>query len=92
MELTLDKALLKKIGAKFTWIRQNIYYFVDVFKWEDANSILMLDLDYYISENLAITLNYKRTFEVGADGTIQPFTSTSISTKFSSKEDYDEKN
>lgn len=83
MELTLDKALLKKIGAKFTWIRQNIYYFVDVFKWQDANSILMLDLDYYISENLAISLNYKRTFEVGADGVIQPFTSTSISTKFS---------
>ncbi len=83
MELTLTKELLKKFALKFTWMRQNIDTFAEIFQYQSEDSLLMLDLDYYISENLAITLNYKRTFEMGADGTLQPFTSTSISTKFS---------
>lgn len=83
MDLILTKALLKKFALDFTFVRKNIYYFSDIFKSADEDMILMLNLQYYISDNLSLVVDYKRTFELAADGTVQPFTSTSISTKFS---------
>lgn len=81
MELYLSETLLKKIGAKFTWIRQNIAEWADLIEYESEDSILMLELDYYVSENLAISIEYKRAFKVGSTGEIEPFTTTALDTK-----------
>lgn len=78
---TLSKDLLKKLGARFTWNRKNIWNFTDIFSFADANSIMLLGIDYYISDNLALTLDYKRTFQLDSAGVLQPFTSTAISTR-----------
>ncbi len=79
--IRLSKNLFKIIGVQLTWMRQNISSFSDVFIIQDGNSLLLLTINYFISENLAITLDYKRTFEMDSSGQINPFTSTTISTK-----------
>jgi len=81
MTFSLTKDLFKMIAFKFTWMRQNIKDFNDIFYLETANSIFLLDVDFFASDNLVIALNYKRTFEVDSSGEIHPFSSTSISTK-----------
>jgi hypothetical protein len=78
---SLSKDLLKKIGARLTWNRKNIWNFGDIFSFVDANSLLLLGLDYYISDNLVLTLDFKKTFQVDSTGNLQPFTSTAISTR-----------
>lgn len=77
----LSRDLLKKIGARLTWNRKNIYNFVDIFTFEDANSILLLGVDYYIADNLVLALDFKKTFQMNSAGVLEPFTSTSISTR-----------
>ncbi len=77
----LSRELLKIIGIRFTWTRQNIASAADIFTFEDANSLFLLGIDYAIAPNLILSLDYKRTFQIGSDGLVQPFTSTSISTK-----------
>jgi hypothetical protein len=84
--LTMDfilarELLMNKFGIKFRWVRQDIVEFKNIFEYEDVNSIMFLDMEYYISDNLAITLHYKRTFEVNQLGVIEPFTSTTVSTR-----------
>ena len=80
-DFIIDKALLKKVGFKFSWYRKNILNFSDIFKFEDANSLMLTELQYMVSDNLALILQYRRTFEMDASGNVVPFTSTSISTK-----------
>lgn len=81
MNLLLSKDVFKLFGGQFTWIRQNIGTFWDIFAFQNASSILMFTFDYYLSANVALSLNYKRTFSVDQNGAVQPFDSTTISTK-----------
>jgi len=80
-DFILDKSLLKKVGFKFSWYKKNIFYFSDIFKFEDANSLMLTEFQYMVSDNLALILQYRRTFELDSNGNVVPFTSTSISTK-----------
>lgn len=82
-DFKLSKDLLKKVGFTFSWYRKDIFYFTDIFKFEDVNSVMMTELQYMVSDNLALIINYKRTFELDSTGAVIPFTSTSISTKMS---------
>jgi hypothetical protein len=77
---SISRDVLKIIGIQFTWIRKNLSNYYDIFIIEDANSILLVNIDYGLSDNLVINANYKRTFTVDANGQIKPFTSTTIST------------
>jgi hypothetical protein len=79
--MSLSKGLFKIIGVQLTWMRQNISSFNDIYSIQDGNSLLLMTVNYFISENLAITLDYKRTFEMDSSGQIHPFTSTSVSTR-----------
>lgn len=81
-EFKIDRELiLNKLGARIGWTRKEIVEFGDIFDWESVNSIMYFQVEYYISENLALILDYKRTFTVNPSGVLEPFTSTSVSTK-----------
>lgn len=82
-DFKLSKDLLKKVGFTFSWYRKEIFFFTDIFKFEDVNSVMMTELQYMVSDNLALIINYKRTFELDSSGNVVPFTTTSISTKMS---------
>lgn len=77
----LSKDLLKKVGLQFTYSRSNIKTFGDIFALQDTSAMFVANLDYFISDNLALTLSYRRTFAVASDGSVQPFSSTMISTR-----------
>lgn len=77
----LSKDLTKIIGGSLIYTRKNISTFGDIFTFADANSILLLEIDYFIAPNLVLVLDHKRTFQVDSAGIIQPFNSTSISTR-----------
>ncbi|OHD62341.1 MAG: hypothetical protein A2014_10955 [Spirochaetes bacterium GWF1_49_6] len=81
MQLLVKKELLQKFAFKFAWIRQNIAKFEDIFSYVSTDSILMTDIEYYVTDTLAIVLSYKRTFKLDAAGVPQEFVSTAISTK-----------
>lgn len=79
-ELTRD--LFKLISIKMTWMRKNLTKFSDFLTMENANSILLFTLEYYLSDNLALSLDYKRTFQVNPfSGAIEPFMSTGFSSR-----------
>ncbi len=80
MNFFLSPDLLKKVGLKLVWIRKNITKFSDVFEFKTADSIAILDLDYYISDEMALSIRYTRTYQL-VNGTPVEFTSTSINTK-----------
>jgi hypothetical protein len=80
-QLLVKKELLQKFAFKFAWIRQNIEKFGDIFSYVSVDSILLTDIEYYVTDTLAIVLNYKRTFKLDANGVPQEFVSTAISTK-----------
>jgi hypothetical protein len=77
----LGKGLLKMLDARFTWNRKNIWNFADIFGFVNASSMMLLGIDYYISENLVLMLDFKKTFQMDSSGNLQPFSSTFISTR-----------
>ncbi|MFN4217413.1 MAG: hypothetical protein ACK4HQ_08455, partial [Brevinematales bacterium] len=81
LSLGASKQVLQLFDVRATWTRQNIAEWKDVFKYEDKHSQLGLLINYYASQNLILTLEYKRTFKIDENGVIQSLTTTSISTK-----------
>ena len=79
----LSKELFKRFAGRFMWIKKGIDTFEDVFKFEAANSVMSADIEYYVSDNLAVMINYKRTFQVDASGNLGDLVSTTINTKLS---------
>ncbi|URA10062.1 hypothetical protein [Thermospira aquatica] len=81
LSLGATKEVLKLFDIKATWSRQNIAEWSDVFKYESENSQLGLLINYYASQNLILAIEYKRTFKLDENGTIQSLTTTSVSTR-----------
>ncbi len=81
-DLVLSKDLLKKIGFRFSWYKANIFYFNDIFKYDAGDSVLQTELQYMISDDLALTVNWKKSYELDANGVQQEFETTTISTSF----------
>lgn len=76
------KDLLQIFDLAFTWSKMDIASFSDVFQYEAENSILQLDLNYWVSEDMSISMSYQRTFAY-EDGVLVPDTQTSINTSVS---------
>ncbi|MCX7882856.1 MAG: hypothetical protein N2314_06520 [Brevinematales bacterium] len=83
LALGANKQILQLFDIRATWTRQNIAEWNDVFKYESEDSQLGLLINYYASQNLILSLVYKRTFKLDENGVIQSLTTTSISTKVS---------
>ena len=79
--LGLSKDLLKRLGIQIVWTRKNIASIGDILSVDSVNSVLFVNMDYYVTDNLAVSINYKRSFEMDSSGQIQPYMSTSVSTK-----------
>ncbi len=61
------RELLKKFRVALTFDRKNIESFADAFKLEDEDSISTLEIGYMVSENLEITVTYRKTFRSETD-------------------------
>ncbi len=77
----LSRDLIKRLGIELSWTRKNLTSFSDILYIDNENSVLSFNVDYYITENLAISINYKRSFQVDENGNVQSFNTTSVSTK-----------
>jgi hypothetical protein len=85
----MDRALFQKVDFSLSLIQREITTFGDVFSFMSTNSaanvntVFLINFTYYISENVAMTLNYQRSFQMDSSGSVQPFSSTVFNTKIS---------
>jgi hypothetical protein len=76
----LSKDFLKLIGFKFSFERQNFIGINDLFYNYDGNSSFIITLDYYIMDNLKVSVDFEENYELSSAGLVQPYTYIFVST------------
>ncbi|GEM_PF-1578792 len=76
----LSKDFLKLIGFKFSFERQNFVGINDLFYNYDGNSSFIITLDYYIMDNLKVSVDFEENYELSSAGLVQPYTYIFVST------------
>jgi hypothetical protein len=85
----INHDLTKKVDLSFSLIQRNITSIGDLAAFmstnttANTNTVVQFNLTYYISDNVALTLNYQQTFQLDSSGTVEPYSSTVFNTKIS---------
>ncbi len=76
----LSKNLFKLIGFKVTILRKNFTGFDQLIYFDAGNSLLIVTMKLYVTENLILSIDYERNFEFTASGGAQPYDYSMLST------------